>query len=137
MNAITERTSKWQFTEKLHLDKKLIEELKRNLSSPRLTLKISWYDDCDINKIYSYTRYIYTRETDIEDNIDKEVEHILNKIQSIDIMVFVGFYYYDLQNKLKQIILLNYKVPTDDYRFDKNLRKWMYDKSLEEIIKEL
>ena len=129
MNIVTERLSKWQFTEKLHLDKKLIEELKCNLNSPRLTLKISWYDGYDINNIYSYKRYIYTRKTYIEDCINNEIEYILSKMLSIDIMVFVGFYCYDLQNKLKQIILLDYKVPTNGYRFDKDLGKWMYDKS--------
>ena len=133
MSIITERLSKFMFINK-GLDKKLIEELKCNLNI-RIILNISWYDGYDVNNIHSYKRYIYARKTDIKDHINNEIEYVLSKILSSDIMVFVGFYCYDLQNKLKQIIILDYRVPTDGYRFDKDLGKWMYGKSLEEITK--
>lgn len=140
MSIITERLSKLMFLNK-GLDKKLIEELKQHLGNPNLGFKISWYNGCDINHIRSYEQFLDAKETismalDVEKLIKYEVEYALDKILSKDIIVFVCVYSYDSQkSKLNKSILLDYKVPNDGYRFDKDLGKWMYGKSLDEITK--
>lgn len=122
MDIITERTSKWQFTEKLHLDKKLIEELKQHLGNPNLRFIISWYGN-DLNTTYNYERHILKED---KDHIKDEIEFVLNKILYTDIMIFVGYFYVDSKDsKFKKNVLLHYKVPTDGYKFDKNLGKWI------------
>lgn len=124
MDIIAERTSKWQFTEKLHLDKKLIEELEQHLENPNLSFVISWYDGYDLNNAHSYKRYILK---EYKDHIKDEIEFVLDKILSTDIIIFVGYYYTDSkeESKFKKNVLLQYKVPTDGYKFDKNLGKWI------------
>jgi hypothetical protein len=125
MDIITERISKWQFTEKLHLDKKLIEELEQHLGNPNLRFIISWYDGYDLNNVHSYKRYILIED---KDHIKDEIEFVLNKILSTDIMIFVGYCYVNSKElKFKKNVLLHYILPTDGYRFDKDLRKWIHN----------
>jgi hypothetical protein len=137
METITERLTKYQFFKK-NLDRELFNVLKDNFDfdKERLSLKISWYNGFDINKINTLVKYINIRyASHLDDAIKEELDVIFDKIQEGDVLVLVqiqwivnigkdpiGTTHYTTTETLK---LIDYKIPTDEWNFDKYLNRWV------------